>query len=53
MKKVLFLLEKTKDGIYNIYEKEGLDLSMFNVQILLKLKVNDKEVNISEDWKRL
>ena len=54
MKKILVLLNKTKQEILDIWQKQaGFDLALFNVLIDLTVKIDDAEVRVKDNWSKM
>uniref|UniRef100_A0A6H2A513 Uncharacterized protein n=1 Tax=viral metagenome TaxID=1070528 RepID=A0A6H2A513_9ZZZZ len=53
MNKTLNLLDKTREEFDRIWEKAGFDLAYFNVNINLKIIVNDVKVQIIDSWRSI
>ena len=54
MKKILVLLNKTKQEILDIWQKQaGFDLAYFDVLIDLSVKIDNTEVRVKDCWSKM
>ena len=54
MKKILILLNKTKQEILDIWQKQaGFDLALFDVSIDLSVKIDNVEVRVKDGWSKM
>ena len=53
MQKILVLLRKTREEIDKLWNNSGSDFAYFNVNIDLKVKVDEVEVRIKDGWRKM